>query len=161
DFGEVEVGVDRLGLYESRMSVHGRRHQVVTVAGPAKYLVEVDGVSHQISQDEAGVVRAPAPAVVVAVPVAVGDEVEAGDPLVVLEAMKMETSVRSPIAGRVSEVVATVNSQVDAGAALVRVDASDGEDTAAASAPRIEFTPSPDGGVQRDPRERALHLLEV
>src|SRR5699024_5261873 len=79
----------------------------------------------------------------------------------VVEAMTTETAVRSPIAGRVSEVVATVNSQVDAGAALVRVDASDGEDTAAASAPRIEFTPSPDGGVQRDPRERALHLLEV
>ena len=36
--------------------------------------VEVDGISHQISQDEAGVVRTPAPAVVVAVPVAVGDE---------------------------------------------------------------------------------------
>ncbi|QDQ99430.1 biotin carboxylase N-terminal domain-containing protein [Tomitella fengzijianii] len=162
DFGEVEVGVDRLGLYESRLTVHGRRHQVVTVAGPAQYLVEVDGVSHQISQDEAGVVRAPAPAVVVAVPVAVGDQVEAGDQLVVLEAMKMETAVRAPIAGRVSEVVATVNSQVDAGAALIRVEPEGEEGAATAAAPRIEFTPSTastDAG--QDPRERALHLIEV
>ncbi len=160
DFGEVEVAVDRLGLYESRLSVHGQRHQVVTVAGPAQYLVEVDGVSHQISQDEAGVVRAPAPAVVVAVPVAVGDEVEAGDPLVVLEAMKMETSVRAPIAGRVSEVVATVNSQVDAGAPLIRVEPVGDEAAAAPAAPRIEFTPA-GGDAPEDPRERALHLLEV
>ncbi len=161
EHGEVEVGVDRLGLYESRLNVHGRRHQVVTVAGPAQYLVEVDGVSHQISQDEAGVVRAPAPAVVVDVPVAAGDLVEAGDQVVVLEAMKMETAVRAPIAGRVSEVVATVNSQVDAGAPLVRVEPEGEEGAAAAAAPRIAFTPSTVDAAVQDPRERALHLIDV
>ncbi|MDN5757712.1 MAG: ATP-grasp domain-containing protein, partial [Tomitella sp.] len=159
EFGDVEMHVDRLGLYESRITVFGRRHQVVVVAGPAQYLVEVDGVSHQISQDEAGVVRAPAPAVVVAVPVSVGDEVEAGDPLVVLEAMKMETSVRAPIAGRVTEVVAVVNSQVDAGASLIRVEPA-GAEAVGPSAPRIEFTRAGDER-DSDPRERALHLLEV
>ena len=61
-------------------------------------------MSHRISQDEAGLVRAAAPAVVVALPVAAGDEVEAGATLVVLESMKMETAVRAPSAGRVREV---------------------------------------------------------
>ena len=67
---------------------------------------------------------------VVALPVAVGDEVEVGATLVVLEAMKMETAVRAPSAGRVREVYAVVNSQVDAGAALLRFDPL-GESTAA------------------------------
>ena len=62
--------------------------------------------------------RAPAPAVVVAVRVGVGDDVEAGQTIVVLESMKMETAVRAPVAGRVREVLAVVNAQVDAGAAL-------------------------------------------
>ena len=57
------------------------------------------------------------PSVVVAVRVAVGQEVEAGQTIVVLESMKMETAVRAPFAGRVREVLAAANAQVDAGAA--------------------------------------------
>src|SRR4029078_10048839 len=107
-----------------------------TVAGPTGFLVEVDGTSHRISQDEAGLVRAGSPAVVVALPVAVGDEVEAGATLVVLESMKMETALRAPAAGRVREIFATVNNQVDAGAALLRFDQA-GESAAAEVAPRV------------------------
>ncbi|MFZ2176849.1 MAG: biotin carboxylase N-terminal domain-containing protein [Rhodococcus sp. (in: high G+C Gram-positive bacteria)] len=138
DCPETEVAVDRLSEFESRLVVGDRRHHVVSVAGRAQYLVEVDGISHQISQDEAGVVRAPAPAVVVAVPVSVGDEVEVGATLVVLESMKMETAVRAPVAGRVREVLAMVNSQVDAGTALLRVEETS-EESSAQKAPRVQF----------------------
>ncbi|MFD4369696.1 carboxyl transferase domain-containing protein [Rhodococcus sp. NPDC058521] len=138
DSGAVEVELDRLGDFEARLTIGGRRHQIVTVAGPTGYLVEVDGVSHQVSQDEAGVVRASAPAVVVAVPVAVGDEVEAGATLVVLESMKMETAIRAPYAGTVREILGTVNAQVDAGAALLRVDQIT-EETTTSHIPRVEF----------------------
>ena len=67
-------------------------------------------------------VRAPPPPSWSPFPFAVGDDVEAGATLVVLETMKMETAVRAPYAGQVREVLATVNSQVDAGAPLLRVD---------------------------------------
>ncbi|MDJ0362798.1 biotin carboxylase N-terminal domain-containing protein [Rhodococcus sp. H29-C3] len=146
DSGDLQVDVERLGQYESRLVLGGRRYQVVTVAGAAHFLVEVDGISHQISQDEAGLVRAPAPAVVVAVPVAVGDEVEAGQTLVVLESMKMETTVRSPYAGRVREVLASVNGQVDSGAALLRVDQAS-EQKALTQTARVTFrtAPGPEG----------------
>ena len=43
--------------------------------------------------------RSPAPALVVATPLEVGDEVEAGAPLLVLESMKMETVLRAPFRG--------------------------------------------------------------
>ncbi len=52
-------------------------------------------------------VRSPAPALVVAVPVAVGDEVEAGARVLVLESMKMETVLSAPSRSRVRELHVT------------------------------------------------------
>ncbi|MBY6368637.1 ATP-binding protein [Rhodococcoides corynebacterioides] len=158
DGHELTIDLERLGEFERRAVVDGTRYSLVTVPGPAGYLVEVDGVSHQITQDEAGLVRAPAPAVVVAVPVAVGDEVEAGATLVVLEAMKMETAVRAATAGRVTEVLATVNAQVDNGAALLRVEPV-GEQAAASTTARVEFR-TPCSEAERDDRATALALLD-
>ena len=157
DSGELVVEVERLGEFESRLTLGDQRFQIVTVAGPTGFLVEVDGISHRISQDEAGLVRASSPAVVVAMPVAVGDEVEAGATLVVLESMKMETALRAPAAGRVREVFATVNSQVDAGAALLRFDQA-GESAAAEAAPRVQFRTQP-RSEDTNPRTEALARL--
>jgi biotin carboxyl carrier protein len=69
---------------------------VVTAAHAADHLVEVDGTVHRVTKDEGGVLRSPAPALVVSVNVAVGDEVAAGAPIVVLESMKMETVLPRP-----------------------------------------------------------------
>jgi len=157
DGGGLVVEVERLGEYESRLSLGDQRFHLVTVAGPTGFLVEVDGVSHRISQDEAGLVRAGSPAVVVALPVAVGDEVEAGATLVVLESMKMETALRAPAAGRVREIFATVNNQVDAGAALLRFDQA-GESAAAEVAPRVRFR-TPPRTAEANPRTEALARL--
>ena len=157
DSGELVVDVERLGEFERRLTLGGHRFQIVTVAGPTGFLVEVDGISHRISQDEAGLVRAGSPAVVVAVPVAVGDQVEAGATLVVLESMKMETALRAPTAGRVREVFATVNSQVDAGAALLRFDQV-GESSTAEAKPRVQFRTQP-RNEDANPRTEALARL--
>jgi acetyl/propionyl-CoA carboxylase alpha subunit/acetyl-CoA carboxylase carboxyltransferase component len=157
DSGDLVVSVERLGEFESRLTLGGSRFQIVAVASPTGFLIEVDGISHRISQDEAGLVRAPSPAVVVALPVAVGDEFEAGATLVVLESMKMETAMRAPSAGRVREVFAIVNSQVDAGTTLLRVDQVS-TDTTAASAPRVEFRSQP-RSEGSNPRIEALARL--
>ena len=157
DSGELVVEVERLSEFESRLILGDHRFAIVTAAGPTGFLVEVDGISHRISQDEAGLVRASSPAVVVAMPVAVGDKVEAGATLVVLESMKMETALRAPAAGRVREVFATVNSQVDAGAALLRFDQA-GETTAVEALPRIQFRAQP-RKEDANPRTEALARL--
>jgi biotin carboxyl carrier protein len=59
------------------------------------------------------------PGTVTRVEAAAGSVVEAGAPLVTLEAMKMEHTLRAPRAGTVRQVGVTVGSQVDAGAVLV------------------------------------------
>ncbi len=153
----VVVDLDRLNEYESRLVVGGRRYHVNGVEGPGSHVVEVDGFSHRVVRDEAGLVRAPAPAVVVAVPVKPGDEVEAGATVAVLESMKMETAVRAPQAGIVREVLAVVNSQVDAGAPLLRLDPI-GEEAEESDAASVDFEETDDTDAD-DPRTRALTLL--
>jgi biotin carboxyl carrier protein len=80
-----------------------------------------------VTRDAGGVVRASAPAVVVALRATPGQQVEAGQTVAVLESMKMETAVRAPFAGTVRDVLVRANAQVDAGAALLSIDRA-GED---------------------------------
>ena len=67
-------------------------------------------------------VAAPMPGKVVRVLVAPGDAVEAGQGLVVVEAMKMQNEMKSPKAGRVTEVRTRSGAAVIAGEALVVVE---------------------------------------
>ena len=66
-------------------------------------------------------VVAPMPGRVVRVLVGPGDQVEARQPLVVVEAMKMENELRSPRAGTIKEVTVAAGMSVDAGRVLVTV----------------------------------------
>ena len=111
-----------LTRYSGRIVVNGRRFRLITATHGPIHLVEVDGVAHRVSLDEGGVVRSPAPALVVATPLAAGDEVEANAPVLVLESMKMETVLRAPFRARVKECLVSVGSQVDAGAPLLRLE---------------------------------------
>src|SRR5215470_3275174 len=131
DGRSVKVDVDRAGRFEIRLAVGGQTFDVLSVAQGPDYLVEVDGAVHRISGGEAGLVRAPAPAMVVAVSVAAGDEVAEGDVVAVVESMKLETSLRAPASGRVAEVFADVNTQVESGAKLLRIEpaADEGAET--------------------------------
>jgi len=69
-----------------------------------------------------GEVRARMHGQVAAVSVAAGDRVCAGQPLLAIEAMKMQHRVDAPIDGRVAEIGARVGAQVAPGALLVRID---------------------------------------
>ncbi|MEU5264385.1 carboxyl transferase domain-containing protein [Amycolatopsis sp. NPDC021455] len=119
---ETDVEVARVGEVERRLRFPGRAYRVLAAhAGPI-HTVEVEGITHTIARDEGGVVRSPTPAVVVSVAVAAGDTVAAGDPLVVIESMKMETAVTATFPGRVRSVLVGPNVQVGAGAPLLRLD---------------------------------------
>ncbi len=66
-------------------------------------------------------VEAPMPGSIIAIRVADGDEVAAGQVLVVLEAMKMENTVSAPAAGRVERVLVQTGEQVQRGQVLVEL----------------------------------------
>ena len=68
-----------------------------------------------------GVLKAPMPGLVVRIQVAVGDTVEAGQGLVVLEAMKMENELKAPAAGTVTAISAVPGHAVEKGAILLQI----------------------------------------
>lgn len=153
----VDVAVERYDNSTGRLTVNGRSFRVVTGTHGPIHLVEVDGVTHRISRDEGGVVRSPAPALVVATPVAAGAEVEAGAPVIVLESMKMETVLRAPFAAKVTEALVSVGAQVETGAPLLRLEPIGDGGAHADSGPSaaLEFPPAPEPQL-RERAERAL-----
>ena len=74
------------------------------------------------SEEVAGGLIAPMPGKVVDLKVKVGDKVAKGDPVVVLEAMKMEHQVNAPEAGKVKEIYIKKDQQLDNGALLMVLD---------------------------------------
>jgi propionyl-CoA carboxylase alpha chain len=106
---DVSLDGDRVDVDSSL----GHHHLVVTPALP-----EPDSAA------PAGSSVAAMPGTIVAVLVAAGDQVTAGQPLVVLEAMKMQHTVEASADGVVAELPAAVGTQVGAGDVLVVVESS-------------------------------------
>jgi biotin carboxyl carrier protein len=119
---------------------HGpRRTLVVVEGGPTEWVVTLRGRRIAVSvhsrrdqliaaaQQQAGAqrgpmeVRATLPGLVLQVLVEVGQVVDAGDPLVTIEAMKMQNEIRAPRAGRVASVAVAAGQTLAAGAPLVRL----------------------------------------
>jgi biotin carboxyl carrier protein len=139
DLQAVDADLERLDGYAGRLTVAGRRFRLVTSTHGPVHLVEVDGVTHRVSRDEGGVLRSPAPALVVATPVAVGADVEAGAPVLVLESMKMETVLHAPFPAKVRDLMVSTGSQVETAAPLVRLEPrADADEAAAAPAPAAD-----------------------
>ena len=106
----------------------------VSVVGPLGTQVDVDSPAGHVAlrrtprfTDPAdrvaeGSLLAPMPGTVVTVHAQVGDAVTEGQPLLVLEAMKMQHTINAPHAGTVIELDVAVGDQVDGGAVLAVVD---------------------------------------
>ncbi|WP_438992367.1 acetyl/propionyl/methylcrotonyl-CoA carboxylase subunit alpha [Lentibacter sp.] len=75
----------------------------------------------------AALIEAPMPGLVKAVFTRAGEPVKAGDRLAILEAMKMEHSLLAARDGIVAEVLCEAGAQVEAGAALIRLEEEDAE----------------------------------
>ncbi|WP_460354576.1 acetyl/propionyl/methylcrotonyl-CoA carboxylase subunit alpha [Mycobacterium sp. ZZG] len=74
-----------------------------------------------------GSLLAPMPGTVLRVGAAAGDTVTAGQPLVWLEAMKMEHTITAPADGVLVELIAEPGRQVEVGAVLARVESREGD----------------------------------
>ena len=113
--------------------------------GPEHYRVEVNGRAYDVTVSPQGAIESVTPSAagsapthaapaapvqaqtiesplagtIVKIPVGVGQTVNAGDVIVILEAMKMETEVRAPSAGRVTDIRVKEGEAVALGAPLI------------------------------------------
>ena len=135
-----DIELDRFDEHTRQITVNGTGYRLLTAVHGPVHLVEVAGATYRISREEASVVRSPAPALVVATPLAAGAEVEAGAPVLVLESMKMETVLRAPFKALVKECLVSVGSHVETSAPLLKLEpvAGDGG-TEAGDAPGAGF----------------------
>jgi acetyl/propionyl-CoA carboxylase alpha subunit/acetyl-CoA carboxylase carboxyltransferase component len=158
DGRRVEADVEPGAPFERRLVIAGRSFRVMSIRHGAETLVEVDGLPHRVSHDDAGLVRAPSPGVLVHVKVGEGDEVVRGDHLATIESMKMELAVHAPVGGRIREILAAVGAPIDAGTPLIRLEGTPQDAASVGTADRADFSAAvavePD-----DPRVGAAHAL--
>jgi propionyl-CoA carboxylase alpha chain len=115
---ELEVGGVRRRF---AVRVHGADVHVSCGAGQCD-LRELDRYPDPSEQLAAGSLVAPMPGTVVRVDAAEGATVQAGDPLLVLEAMKMEHEIVAPASGVLTALPVAVGQQVAAGALLAAIE---------------------------------------
>ena len=97
--------------------------EVTVFAGYGQAFRVVDPLNRASAGGAAsGVIEAPMPGLVKAVMAAAGQEVKEGNRLAILEAMKMEHALRAARDGVVAEVLVSDGDQVEAGAALIRLE---------------------------------------
>jgi biotin carboxyl carrier protein len=109
------------GVALAEVTVQGSRRFVRL--GSLDFVIEVAPArSPRGRAAQAGGLESPMPGMVTRVEVAAGDTVTKGQPLVVLEAMKMEHVIRSPADGRVARVNVTAGEMVNGGVAVVELE---------------------------------------
>jgi biotin carboxyl carrier protein len=138
--GQRTVAVFAAGAGAVDLEIDGRRLQMAVTSHGERWLVH--GPSWDVEIEELprlpvpgaaeikGGLTAPMPGNVLATHVGLGDDVRAGQLLLVLEAMKMQHRITAPFDGTVAEVHVSAGDQVDNGALLVMIeedeDAADG-----------------------------------
>ena len=121
----IELEVDGIQQMLSVVT-DGLRHWVQSTNGEIA-LVEIPRFPEPEPEKVAGGYTAPMPGRIVAVNVEEGQQVSAGQVLVILEAMKMEHLITCAEDGAVSQVRITAGQQVEAGDVLLVVDTGGGE----------------------------------
>ncbi len=94
----------------------------VFLKGKSFSFKETGGRRKRQQEEQSQEVTPPMPSVVVKILVCEGDVVEKGQGLVVVSAMKMETTLRAPYAGTVGRIKTAVNARVAPGDILVEIN---------------------------------------
>ena len=128
----VSSSADEVVLADANGVAHRFAVKHYGAEGSAVYVDSAHGPVHLIAQPrfpepgsavEKGSLVAPMPGNVIRLGAAVGDTVTAGQPLIWLEAMKMEHTITAPADGVLAELNVDTGHQVEVGAVLARVDA--------------------------------------
>ena len=115
----------------NRLWVDGQLAHVVKVQDD--WWIHIDGRIHVLSIDEQGLsgsgdesgMSAPMPGKILELLCNIGDQVESGQTLIVMEAMKMEHRIAANVSGTIAAIHHAAGEQVDAGATLIDIDSDE------------------------------------
>lgn len=103
-----------------RVRINGGYYDVV-IKNALDLLIDQMGLAHAASSSAADL-QAPMPGLIVDVLVAEGDEIKKGDPLLILEAMKMENKLTSAVDGIVQSVLVKAGDTVEKNTTLIEFE---------------------------------------
>lgn len=137
DAGTARVSL-AIGGNEGELGIDGRRERVVVVLDGEFIHVHAAGGNHTLRHldparrfadadagGSADVARAPMPGTVVRIAVEVGQPVATGEPLLVIESMKLETTIRAWHDGHVAAIHVAAGQSFERDAVLVTLAAED------------------------------------
>jgi biotin carboxyl carrier protein len=106
--------------------VHRTEGEIIVTLDDGQYRLRVDPAVSIVRRTRAegaaaADLRAPIPGLIISVEAVEGEMVEQGRPLVVMEAMKMQSELRAPVAGRVAAVHVRSGQEVMGGSVLVTI----------------------------------------
>ena len=131
---EYEVAIGEIVENEAVVTVNGEEYKVAREpeAEPEKKVVVRPAAAQAREPSDAGeananvntnnAIKAPLPGVITSIEVAVGDEVKAGDTLLVLEAMKMANNIEAEKDGKVTAICVKPGQSVMEDDALVVIE---------------------------------------
>ena len=137
--GDLKFSFKELSPGHFEATNNGKAYSIAAAKYQGKFLIDIDAMLFEVSesgQEDFGVdasahagekdrIYAPMPGKIVKLLVKVGDRVSEKQPLMIVEAMKMENQVNSPAAGIVKAVKASVGDQVDTVSAVIELDLDD------------------------------------
>lgn len=119
--GIVRVQTDE-GHALAHVSRQGKKIFVTLEGRDYRFEVEAPEIRRSRKHDHAGgEITLPMPGTVIQIHVKEGESVEKGQPLLVVEAMKMEHTLKAPKAGTVTQLLVKEGQMVDAGLSLLEV----------------------------------------
>ena len=134
--GEAQYKVNASQMPDGAWLLHldGERFLVHTVSAKEMRYLHIDGVQYQLEKTTGrkrragasgavGDLKAEMPGQVIDVRISLGDTVQTGQVLLVLEAMKMEIRITAPYAGTVAKLMAKKGELVERGQLLVEITA--------------------------------------
>jgi biotin carboxyl carrier protein len=130
-----EVSVEFIGVDEILLNIAGKIHNVIINSNTTSHTVYVNGRCFQIEKKSALQILGPKigkksmakvqtsmPGRIVEVLMKEGDEVEEGQAVMILEAMKMQNEIKSPQSGRISKIRPQAGDSVETGALLFTIN---------------------------------------
>lgn len=127
--GHYHLIIDGKSYEVENISSDGESHEVklnsqiykASVKDETMLMLERLGMSVK-SKKEVKELKAPMPGLVLKVAVEAGQEVKEGDPLVVLEAMKMENVLKSPVEAKVKAIKVSTGDAIDKNGILIEFE---------------------------------------